>query len=237
MEATRQERRLAEYSPLRTVEPRLSLEEALGPERAREIREILHRSMAETLLHDLESMKIDDPDYVKGVNVTAHNNRVGEIAYAIAHKLGLSDAQCTKVLIAGKLHDDGKKKQTLHLLRRPLTEEERSKIHDHQLESCLFIEAQIQHLRNSENIRIMRDVYEIVLRHHSPEETEDLIVHFADKFVAMTEPRDRPPIRPRDALRWITTDMRKPKYERFGKWNAQIARALHSILPSIQGQF
>ncbi|GAC1413463.1 MAG: hypothetical protein NVSMB66_5450 [Candidatus Doudnabacteria bacterium] len=214
----------------------MSLEEALGLDRAREIRRILHVSMGETLLHDLEAGKLNDPDYVSGVNVTAHNNRVGEVAYALASKLGLNDGQCARVLIAGKLHDDGKKKQKIHLLRRQLTPEERSKIHDHQLESCLFIESQIQQLRHPENIRLMRDVYEIVLRHHFPEEMEDLIVHFADKYVAMTEPRDRPAIMPRDALRWILVDMRKLKYERFGEMRAQIAWALHSIMPSIRQQ-
>ncbi len=192
VEAIGQERRFAEFTPLRDgVLPRLSLEQALG-EGAPEIREILRNSRQITLRHDEEAKEIaaNDPDYVPGVNVSAHNDTVGEIAYQLGKVIGLDDDRCLRLLVAGKLHDVGKSEQKLHL-KKGLTAEDRDHIHDHQLISGRTILRNIQALRYPENISFMYDVYDLVVKHHDPVTLDDLILNVADMYGAMRQHRDR----------------------------------------------
>ncbi len=232
-ETTEQERRFWEYK-LAPSQPRLSLEDNLGKRRAKEIRGLLHRSVEVTAAHDRSAENRDDPGYVKGVKVTAHDQRVGEVAYEIACYMGLSDGQRVIVLLAGKLHDVGKKDQDIHLLRE-LSDEQRMHIHDHAMRSAEYIDQEVRRLKDPRNIEMMQVVSGVVKRHHKPEVVEDFVVHFADKFSAMTEPRDRPPMHPRHVLKSVIRDLRKDRYSHFRRWVAPLAWALHSMLPPVAG--
>lgn len=229
------ERRRTQFkAPVKGLVSRLPLEWVLGAHRAKEVRGLLRRSYMQTLEHDIQSGKIQSPEYLPGVDLTGHCIRVGGCALSIAQALEFGIDDQLKVMIAGMLHDVGKTDQSLHLLRRPLTDEERQKIHDHQYKSAQFIVTAIQQLHDKENIAMMREVQGIVGRHHFPETENDLVVHIADKYIAMTEPRDRPSKAPFEAVTQIQEDLIKQKYYRFGHFRKAILEGL-SLVSGQQG--
>jgi HD-GYP domain-containing protein (c-di-GMP phosphodiesterase class II) len=159
--------------------------------------------MLEALTQAIEAR---DP-YTRG-----HAGRVTALAYAVAHRLGWSEAQLISLRIGGALHDVGKLSVPLEILRKagPLTRNERAEIEEHPLAGARLVE----------QIEAARAGHPYVHHHHerwdgsgyphrlvgagSPVEARLLAV--ADAFDAMTSDRPyRRAISPGAAVEEIAT--------------------------------
>jgi putative two-component system response regulator len=164
-------------------------------------------SIAETLINAMEAKDV----YLRG-----HSQRVSEMAGLIAHELGLDDATCEDIKLAGRLHDVGKIGIREAVLNKPegLTREEFEHIKDH-VKIGVDILAPLFHIRPA--LRYLQDHHEQWNGTGYPaglkEEQISLggrILSAADTFDALTSKRAyRDPLPPMVAIDHLRKDCGK----------------------------
>lgn len=164
-------------------------------------------SIAETLINAMEAKDV----YLRG-----HSQRVAELAGLIACEMGLDEAMCEDIRLAGRLHDVGKIGIREAVLNKPeaLTADEFEHIKDH-VRIGVEILAPLFHIENA--LQYLRDHHEQWNGSGYPaglrEDEISLggrILSAADTFDALTSKRAyRDPLHPFDALEQLKGDCGK----------------------------
>lgn len=125
---------------------------AAGEERRLELERKTERALMQTIQAISRATEARDP-YTAG-----HQREVARLADAIAREMGLSEAECTGIHIAGTLHDIGKLQVPIEILSRPTTlvEAEYTLIKSHAEHGYHILE----------NIEFPWPVAEMVRQHH-----------------------------------------------------------------------
>jgi response regulator RpfG family c-di-GMP phosphodiesterase len=176
-------------------------------EREKESLRLMSVSIAETLINAMEAKDL----YLRG-----HSQRVAELAGQLAEDLGLDEAMCEDLRVAGRLHDVGKIGIREAILNKPdrLTFEEFEHVKRH-VQIGLDILAPLFHIKKP---------LKYVEHHHEHWDGagyplglagEDIplgarILCAADTFDALTSKRAyRDPLEPRAALKHLRVDVGK----------------------------
>ena len=164
-------------------------------------------SIAETLINAMEAKDV----YLRG-----HSQRVAELAGLIACEMGLDEATCDDIRLAGRLHDVGKIGIREAVLNKPeaLTADEFEHIKDH-VRIGVEILAPLFHIENA--LQYLRDHHEQWNGSGYPaglrEDQISLggrILSAADTFDALTSKRAyRDPLHPFEALDQLRDDCGK----------------------------
>lgn len=97
----------------------------------------------------------------KDGHAASHVDRVGEMSYTMAQRMGLTEEMCTTIRYAAKIHDIGKMTIDDRILQKPnkLTDEEYEIVKSHTIKGAEIIET-VKH-----NI-LFRSAHDIILAHH-----------------------------------------------------------------------